>query len=58
MSDELHALAFLAGANSIFYGDRLLTTDNADVHRDEQLFGRLGLRPRGQLVQESNPHPL
>ena len=45
MSDELQALCFLAGANSIFYGDRLLTTGNAEVTRDEALFERLGLRP-------------
>ena len=45
MSDELQALCFLAGANSIFYGDRLLTTGNAEVARDEALFGRLGLHP-------------
>ncbi|OHC69155.1 MAG: biotin synthase BioB [Rhodocyclales bacterium GWA2_65_20] len=45
MSDELQALCFLAGANSIFYGDRLLTTGNAEVARDEALFERLGLRP-------------
>jgi biotin synthase len=45
MSDELQALCFLAGANSIFYGERLLTTDNAERGRDEALFERLGLRP-------------
>lgn len=45
MSDELQALCFLAGANSIFYGEKLLTTDNADAGRDEALFERLGLRP-------------
>jgi len=44
MNDELQALCFLAGANSIFYGDRLLTTDNPDADRDEALFARLGLR--------------
>jgi len=43
MSDELQALCFLAGANSIFYGDRLLTTDNPQADRDEALFARLGL---------------
>jgi biotin synthase len=43
MSDELQALCFLAGANSIFYGERLLTTGNPDVARDRQLFARLGL---------------
>ena len=45
MSDELQALCFLAGANSIFYGERLLTTDNAEASRDEALFARLGLHP-------------
>ena len=44
MSDELQALCFLAGANSMFYGDRLLTTGNPDVARDEALFERLGLK--------------
>jgi biotin synthase len=43
MSDELQALCFLAGANSIFYGEKLLTTGNPDVARDRQLFARLGL---------------
>ena len=43
MSDELQALAFLAGANSIFLGDRLLTTDNASMGHDQSLFSRLGL---------------
>lgn len=43
MSDELQALCFLAGANSIFYGDKLLTTGNPDVEKDEALFQRLGL---------------
>ena len=43
MSDELQALCFFAGANSMFYGDRLLTTGNPDFARDEELFARLGL---------------
>jgi biotin synthase len=43
MSDELQALCYLAGANSIFYGDRLLTTPNAEADRDRALFARLGL---------------
>ncbi len=43
MSDELQALAFLAGANSIFWGDRLLTTENASSGHDRTLFDRLGL---------------
>lgn len=44
MSDELQALAFFAGANSIFRGERLLTTANAPCARDTALFDRLGLR--------------
>jgi biotin synthase len=44
MSDELQALCFLAGANSIFYGEKLLTTGNPDVERDQKLFQRLGLK--------------
>jgi biotin synthase len=47
MSDELQALCFLAGANSIFYGDKLLTTGNPDVERDQRLFARLGLNAGG-----------
>jgi len=43
MSDETQALCFLAGANSIFYGDRLLTTDNPDEDHDQRLFRQLGL---------------
>ena len=43
MSDEVQALCFLAGANSIFYGDRLLTTGNPDVEADRALFAKLGL---------------
>ena len=44
MSDELQAMCFFAGANSMFYGERLLTTGNPDVERDEALFARLGLK--------------
>ncbi len=43
MSDETQALCFLAGANSIFYGDKLLTTANPDANRDRRLFDRLGI---------------
>jgi biotin synthase len=43
MSDEMQALCFLAGANSIFYGERLLTTDNPEAAADQRLFERLGL---------------
>jgi biotin synthase len=45
LSDEAQALCFLAGANSIFHGEKLLTTANATVSRDEALFARLGLTP-------------
>ncbi len=44
MSDELQALCFLAGANSVFYGDKLLTTPNAETCGDDELFGRLGMQ--------------
>jgi len=47
MSDELQALCFLAGANSIFYGEKLLTTGNPDVARDRALLKRLGLTALG-----------
>ena len=45
MSDGIQALCFLAGANSIFYGEKLLTTGNPDVEADRALFARLGIRP-------------
>lgn len=45
MNDEMQALCFLAGANSIFYGEKLLTTDNPEADRDQALFKRLGITP-------------
>jgi biotin synthase len=45
MSDETQALCFLAGANSIFYGEKLLTTDNPSTDADQQLMARLGIKP-------------
>jgi biotin synthase len=45
MSDAVQALCFLAGANSIFYGDQLLTTGNPEVERDRALLGKLGMYP-------------
>jgi biotin synthase len=45
MSEETQALCFLAGANSIFYGPKLLTTSNPGRDRDRDLMGRLGLQP-------------
>jgi biotin synthase len=44
MSDELQAMCFLAGANSVFWGDKLLTTKNNGAGRDARLFEKLGLR--------------
>ena len=45
MSEEAQAMCFLAGANSIFYGDRLLTTGNPEADRDRALFDKLGMQP-------------
>ncbi|WP_078085245.1 biotin synthase BioB [Microbulbifer mangrovi] len=45
MNDEMQSLAFLAGANSIFYGEKLLTTGNPEANKDMQLFARLGIKP-------------
>ena len=45
MTDEMQALCFFAGANSIFYGEKLLTTGNPDTANDDALFGKLGLHP-------------
>jgi biotin synthase len=47
MSDELQAMCFFAGANSIFYGEKLLTTDNPSAEEDQALFRRLGIRSMG-----------
>jgi biotin synthase len=45
MHEGIQSLAFLAGANSIFYGEKLLTTDNPDVKVDQALFSKLGIHP-------------
>ena len=47
-SDEMQALCYFAGANSIFYGDKLLTTDNPEANEDLALFARLGIAPEEQ----------
>ena len=47
MSDEMQALCFFAGANSMFCGERLLTAGNPSPDSDRSLFGRLGLKPEG-----------
>jgi biotin synthase len=49
MDEALQALCFVAGANSIFYGDKLLTTGNPEVDRDRALLDRLGMRTRHAL---------
>jgi biotin synthase len=54
MTDEAQALCFLAGANSIFFGDKLLTTDNATTGRDKALFARLDLMVK--TVQLADHH--
>ena len=53
MTDELQAMSFLAGANSIFYGEKLLTTDNPDTDHDQRLFNRLGITPLQVGQQQS-----
>ncbi len=54
MSDETQALCFLAGANSIFFGEKLLTTPNPAKDKDQRLFERLGIRPM-PLPGEAKP---
>ena len=55
MSDELQALCFAAGANSIFHGEKLLTTGNPDTGHDRDLFARLGLVPM-QVQVDADGH--
>jgi biotin synthase len=55
MSDELQALALLAGANSIFYGEKLLTTGNPDVSHDRSLLARLGVKAEPPAHAEYSP---
>ena len=52
MSDEMQALCFFAGANSIFFGNQLLTTPNTSIQHDHDLLSRLGLEPGGS--QQAN----
>ena len=55
MSREGQALCFLAGANSIFAGDKLLTTPNPDVNEDMKMFEMLGMKPQKAFVKVSQP---
>ena len=73
MSDEMQAMAFFAGANSIFYGEKLLTTDNPGENHDMALFTKLGIQAQslsvntqeqstpsktnGIIVEDGNPTP-
>lgn len=63
MDDSLQALCFMAGANSMFYGEKLLTTDNPQLAADQALFSRLDLKPLGepaasvQAPQPAADHP-
>ncbi len=54
MDDSTQALCFFAGANSIFYGSKLLTTSNPEMSDDQKLFGRLGIRPLGHEMAVSD----
>ena len=54
LTDEAQALCFVAGANSVFLGDRLLTTPNPDATHDERLLGRLGMHLTGP-ISATNP---
>jgi biotin synthase len=56
MSDELQALCFLAGANSIFHGEKLLTTGNPDTAHDLALFTRLGIHAMPVEVTSNTVH--
>jgi biotin synthase len=55
MNDQMQALCFFAGATSIFYGDRLLTTSNPLASDDRQLFARLGIHPEQQVAPAAPP---
>ena len=55
MSDTTQALCFYAGANSIFYGEKLLTTDNPQFSRDQDLFERLGLSASTDIASGGTP---
>ena len=55
MSREGQAMCFFAGANSIFAGDKLLTTPNPDVNEDMELFSILGISPKKPFVDKEQP---
>ncbi|MFQ3244747.1 MAG: biotin synthase [Arenicella sp.] len=51
MNDQMQALCFMAGANSVFYGEELLTTNNASVEHDRALMNKLGIKPQTLVAQ-------
>lgn len=53
MNDEMQSLCFFAGANSIFYGEKLLTTPNPEADHDRDLFTRLGIRPEQRTTSHT-----
>jgi|TARA_R110002072_G_scaffold16666_1_gene64787 biotin synthase len=59
MNEQMHALAYFAGANSIFYGEKLLTTPNPQANSDMALFARLGIEPERRQVKTppQTPNP-
>jgi biotin synthase len=52
MNDQMQALCFMAGANSVFYGEELLTTNNASVEHDRELMDKLGMRPQSSVKEQ------
>jgi biotin synthase len=58
MSSEGQAMCFFAGANSIFAGDKLLTTPNPDVHEDLKMFELLGLKPQKPFTKKAQPQTI
>jgi biotin synthase len=57
MNEQMHALAYFAGANSIFYGEKLLTTPNPRANKDMDLFDRLGIEPEQRQVERAPVAP-
>ncbi|MCW9050784.1 MAG: biotin synthase BioB [Motiliproteus sp.] len=56
MNEQMQALCFMAGANSIFYGEKLLTTDNPEADSDRQLFNKLGINPEQRHGASDEAH--
>ncbi|MEM8594104.1 MAG: biotin synthase BioB [Pseudomonadota bacterium] len=56
MNEQMQSMAFFAGANSIFYGEKLLTTSNPATQNDMRLFARLGIQPQELLLDDQQMH--